>query len=324
MKAEPEQPVTPLVTEAEAILHSIIRFKMRSWPHDLEDLYQEARMQLWQRMQVVPDLPKDLPDEAWRSIAATIAWRVCAQRLRQANPQFQALRNRVLYALTRQNGFAQWRERDKTVAGFAEWQGKKDALASGRLRAVLEDRSFVWQRQRWAGAQGAAQGAALIELLAAIFNQAAAPIALNELVAWLAEFLQLAEPQAESLDALTERELLSAEANPAWLTEQRVFLQRMWEELRELPVHQRAALLLNLRDEAGRGCIALFVITGVATLAQLAAALEMTDERFAALWNDLPLEDLRVAELLGLTRQQVINARKSARERLARRLRGFA
>ena len=319
MKAEPEQSVSSVTAEAEAILQSIIRFKMRSWPHDTEDLYQEARLQLWQRMQAM----QNVPDDAWRSIAATIAWRVCAQHLRQANPQFQALRNRVLYALTRQSGFAQWRAGDKTVAGFAAWQGQLAAMPSGRLREKLEDRSFVWQRQHWAGAQGP-PGVALIELLAAIFNHAAAPIPLNELVAWLAEFLQLAEPQAATLDALTERELLSAEADPAWLVEQRVYLQRLWEELRELPAHQRAALLLNLRDEAGRGCIALFVITGVATLAQLAAALEMPEERFAALWNDLPLEDVRVAELLGLTRQQVINARKSARERLARRLRGFA
>jgi DNA-directed RNA polymerase specialized sigma24 family protein len=320
LRVEAEQFTSTLVTEAEAVLQSIIRFKLRACPHEAEDLFQEARLQLWQRMQAVQDVPQTVPKDAWRSIAATIAWRVCAQRLRQSHPQFQALRNRVLYALTRQAGFAQWRAGEQTIAGFAEWQDQRAPLSQGRLRILLKDRAFAWQRQRLAGAQGAS----LIELLAAIFNQAAAPVPLNELVAWLAEFLQLAEPKAETLDALTERELASAEADPSWLTEQRVFLQRLWEELRELPLHQRAALLLNLRDEAGRGCIALFVITGVATLAQLAAALKMTDETFAALWNDLPLEDLRVAELLGLTRQQVINARKSARERLVRRLRGFA
>ena len=51
--------------------------------------------------------------------------------------------------------------------------------------------------------------------------------------------------------------------------------------------------------------------------------LEIGVEDFAAVWNDLPLEDMRIAELLGLTRQQVINSRKSGRERLARRLKGF-
>jgi hypothetical protein len=67
----------------------------------------------------------------------------------------------------------------------------------------------------------------------------------------------------------------------------------------------------------------LFPVTGIASVRQIAAALELTAEKFAAIWNELPLEDARIAELLGVTRQQVINARKSGRERLARRLKGF-
>jgi len=102
-----------------------------------------------------------------------------------------------------------------------------------------------------------------------------------------------------------------------------MFLQRLWEELTQLPVNQRAALLLNLKDASGFGCITLFPAIGIATIRQLAAALELSAERLAELWNELPIEDARIAELLGLTRQQVINARKSGRERLARRLKGF-
>jgi hypothetical protein len=49
----------------------------------------------------------------------------------------------------------------------------------------------------------------------------------------------------------------------------------------------------------------------------------MSPESFAELWNELPLEDTRIAGLLQTTRQKVINARKSARERLARQLKGF-
>jgi hypothetical protein len=64
-------------------------------------------------------------------------------------------------------------------------------------------------------------------------------------------------------------------------------------------------------------------LQGIATMREMAQALAMPAEEFAALWNDLPIEDARIAELLGLTRQQVINARKSGRERLARRLKGF-
>jgi len=93
--------------------------------------------------------------------------------------------------------------------------------------------------------------------------------------------------------------------------------------MEQLPRNQRAALLLNLKETSGFGCITLFPATGIASVRQLAAAVEMTPESFAELWNDLPLEDAKIAELLGLTRQQVINARKSGRERLTRRLRGF-
>ncbi|MGH9763461.1 MAG: hypothetical protein ACREAC_21730, partial [Blastocatellia bacterium] len=41
----------------------------------------------------------------------------------------------------------------------------------------------------------------------------------------------------------------------------------------------------------------------------------------ANLWDELPLPDSKVAEYLGITSQQVINLRKSARKRLAYHLR---
>ena len=105
--------------------------------------------------------------------------------------------------------------------------------------------------------------------------------------------------------------------------EQREFLRELWAEVLQLPVRQRYALLLNLRSADGAGCIALLPLTGVATLRQIAAALELPDKELAALWGRLPLEDAALAEYLALTRQQVINLRKAARARLARRLKKF-
>jgi CRP-like cAMP-binding protein len=63
------------------------------------------------------------------------------------------------------------------------------------------------------------------------------------------------------------------------------------------------------------------VLTGTARFDDVATALGMTAEELSAIWNDLPLDDLRIAALLNVTRQQVINLRKSARDRLRRRLR---
>jgi len=104
--------------------------------------------------------------------------------------------------------------------------------------------------------------------------------------------------------------------------ERRTYLGRLWEEIRRLPPRQAAALLLNLRDGQGRNAAALLPLTGIATLREMAAAMALTAETLAGLWGRLPLDDAAIAGLLGATRQQVINLRKSARERLARRMRG--
>jgi hypothetical protein len=51
----------------------------------------------------------------------------------------------------------------------------------------------------------------------------------------------------------------------------------------------------------------------------LAGTLEMDRGALDRLWDRLPVDDQTIAKRLGLTRQQVINLRKSARARLARR-----
>src|SRR5206468_2481028 len=107
------------------------------------------------------------------------------------------------------------------------------------------------------------------------------------------------------------------------VVEHRLYLERLWEEIRQLPPRQRAALLLNLRDAEGRGMIEMLPITGIAGPSEIAAALELPPEQFAALWNELPIEDAAIARLLGCERQQVINLRSVARRRLERRLRGL-
>jgi hypothetical protein len=98
-------------------------------------------------------------------------------------------------------------------------------------------------------------------------------------------------------------------------------LGELWRDVIELPRAQRCALLMNLRDAGGNGVIELIPATGTASFESLAEVLEITSEALARLWPDLPLEDARIAEMLGLSRQQVINLRKSARERLFRRRR---
>ena len=80
-------------------------------------------------------------------------------------------------------------------------------------------------------------------------------------------------------------------------------------------------MLLNLRDDQGRDRLALLTLTGLATRGDLARLLELPEPELAELWGDLPLDDRTLALRFDLTARQVINLRKSARARLARRLR---
>jgi RNA polymerase sigma factor (sigma-70 family) len=102
--------------------------------------------------------------------------------------------------------------------------------------------------------------------------------------------------------------------------ERRELMARLWSEIAALRPLQRAALLLNLRDHHGGNALLLFLLLGIAGIDALASAAGMGADELVQLWNDLPLDDLTIAARLGVSRQQVINLRKSARERLSRRL----
>jgi RNA polymerase sigma factor (sigma-70 family) len=325
--AQADEILSQVITKhAEPVIKGVIRFKLRlnsfreTQREEADDIHQEVVLQLIAQLQRFRKLPAGNPITDVRGMAAVIAHRTCARWMRRQFPERHALKNRLHYLLTRQRGFALWQDKEgKLLAGFALWQTQKKPATTTRslseieklpphIRALRSDKP-----QELAGA------------IASIFNYLGGPIDFDELVSGVAAIQGISDQPIESLagDDETAPEPAAAEPDPAWRIEKKMFLQRLWEELQQLPLNQRAALLLNLKDASGFGCITLFPATGIATVRQIAKVLEISAEQLAQLWNDLPMEDTRIAELLGLTRQQVINARKSGRERLARRLKGF-
>jgi DNA-directed RNA polymerase specialized sigma24 family protein len=316
-----------ITVHAEPVIKGVIRYKLRLTTYgaiqraEADDVYQEVILQLLAQVQRFRKLPEEHPITDLQGIAAVIAHRTCSGWMRRQFPERHALKNRLHYLLTRQRGLALWQdEKARLVAGFAVWQQQKKMVAhfvpsSNDEGLAVQIRKIKVGKQHELG-----------DAVATIFNQVGGPIEFDELVGVLATLLGIIDQRIESLAENEEGvafEPVAGEPDAAWQLEKRIFLQRLWEELQQLPLNQRAALLLNLKDSSGRGCITLFPATGVASARRLADALGMTADEFGQLWNDLPLEDARIAELLGLTRQQVINARKSGRERLARRLKGF-
>jgi len=317
-----------ITVHAEPVIKGVIRHKLHlnssqaTQKAEAEDIYQEVLLQLLAQLQRFRRQPGGHPITDLRGMAAVIAHRTCSRWMRRQFPERHAFKNRLHYLLTRQRGFALWQDEDgKLVAGFAAWQGQKKAVPAARLGHPSNGEGL---RPPLHALKSGRPGE-LSDALAAIFNHLGGPVEFDGLVSALAAQLGIRD---QPLEALAEDDAVGflpagGESDPAWQIEKRIFLQRLWEELQQLPLNQRTALLLNLKDAGGQGCITLFPATGIATLRQLADALAMSADDFARLWNELPLEDARIAELLGLTRQQVINARKSGRERLERRLKGF-
>jgi hypothetical protein len=161
-----------------------------------------------------------------------------------------------------------------------------------------------------------------LQLIAEIFDRNGAPLTLDDLVTIVAELAQIKDNQPQiSIDDDYVGSYAVSRQEADMSIDQRSQVERLWLEVCALPLRQRVALLLSLRDANGRAVLTLLPLIGIASLRQLADALEMPADKLAELWNKLPLEDTTIAESLRVTRQQVINLRKSARSRLARRTR---
>jgi hypothetical protein len=203
----------------------------------------------------------------------------------------------------------------QSVCGLAGWSDNVSGEASDadldRIPPLVPPLALTWN-----DAIGRTQ---IVRALDHVFAHARKPVELERLVEKIAELFQLPVTPAQSVaEERIERidETASVESSLVY----RSALVEVWREIDLLPPRQRVALLLGLRDEDGSAIMSLLIFLRIATFDDLAAAVELSRDELAALWDQLPLPDLVIAERLELTRQQVINLRKSARFRLGRRL----
>jgi len=243
----------------------------------------------------------------FEAFVSVIAYRACSGFFRRSQPEIHRLRNRLRYLLETQTGLAVWEdERGAWWCGLEPWRGRQDES--------MANRSSLGEKVT-AGPLAPAEPVAAVTH---VLRLAGGPVPFDELAQVMAEIWNVPTGRAE----LVPDQIICAAPSTQARLEQRQWVERLWHEIRELPSRQRSALLLNLHDGAGESVTTLLAVTRVASVGDLAHALEMTIEAFAAIWKDLPWSDLRISGLLGITRQQVINLRKSARERLTRRILG--
>jgi RNA polymerase sigma factor (sigma-70 family) len=291
-----------MLVRARPVIDGVLsRFARQTYglqPSDADDIASIVLLRLVRKLRAVPESP----DEAIRKFddyVAGVTYHAIHDAARHRRPERTRLESRLRYVLTRDPRLAMWGMTGATFCGLAAWT---DSLPNG-ARPLAELQSLRLDRERPADA--------LVEL----FEWSGQPMPFEVVVQELAVHWNIRDEQHDGLDDLVDH-------RPGQLAdfETRQMLALLWTEIGELPARQRAALLLNLRDAGGLNALALFPLTGVASFADVAAAAGMSAEELSSIWKTLPLDDRRIAARLGATRQQIINLRKSARERLRRRM----
>jgi DNA-directed RNA polymerase specialized sigma24 family protein len=282
---------------------------------DADDLVQRVQLQVLRVMRRAGDRI-----ESFVPYVATAARNAVNQVIRRNNSHWYSMSNTVRYVLTHHPELALWRLDDqREVAGLARDRGQSP-FPDAR---DLSEAEALFRRENHHEPNRARRK---VNMVRAIVLAAGGPVWFDTLVNTAVVWADLQNRRPRSLDeqVAEDRSLADAIASGRPSAEQQIVsheaVRQLWEEIRGLAelVHRRV-LLLNVSEGLGAS-IETFEEANIATIAEIADALEYDREWFAALCNSLPLPDGQIAGMLGLTPEQVTDRRKSARRTLARRM----
>lgn len=283
---------------ARNVLQGYVRTGWPLAPADIDDIAGQVTINMLRKLLALTVME----EESVQSLDAYVVTltRNCVRNfMRTRSPERARMKARLRYLFTQDERLAMWIHDRLTLVGLAPWSKTDPAHAEEReVRAVVSEE---WRDDR-----------PPVEGILRILRRVGKPVILAHL---LSAFLSLEphyappEPASEPATDLHEQ-----------IVEARQYLRILWSEIQTLLPAQRAALLLNLREPGSGNALTLFLSSRIASLQEIAESVSMSAEELNERWEELPLDDHRIATVLGRTRQQVINLRKSARERLTRRM----
>lgn len=283
-----------LAERALVVADHVVRRRCRGWnvaQHVRDDLRGEVVVRLLKRLRQAEEEPQTAQIHRFDEYIAAVASRLVDDLARALFPEWTRIKHRALYLLNHDDRFRVFVD------------------AAGRTMCERVHPSPAQRRVRTRAAQALA--ASILEIL----GEAGQPLSVDDVVNALAR--RSGVGVAANFSGPVE--LAARFDDPAAAMQSADAVRRLWSEIEQLPQRQRLALLLNARDEGGESVLRLLAATELASISALAAALGIGEDELNELWDELPLADDVIAGRLGLTRQQVINLRKAARDRLARR-----
>jgi len=252
---------------------------------DLDDLRSEVLLRLVRRL--ANGGGADILE--FEDYVAGVTFHVVDDSMRRRYPERARFANRLRYHIKHRADLTTWTYRGDLVVGLRD-EANDRRIPRAEVDAGGDVRDMASTLDRF-----------LID----------GPVLFQALVTAFVGDLQRAIVDTEEISA--GHEIASGDADAAGVA------RRFWREIEALPERQRIALLLHMRDERGDTGLLQFLASGIGADA-LAHAIGWARAELQLRWPDLPFDDNTIAALIGVTRQQVINLRKCARERLRRRM----
>ncbi len=319
---------------AAPLINKIIGAKLKPYQNaessrteyaDAEDLHQDSLVKLIAYLNLLRTNPEDYAIISFEDFVAKITYNVYNNYLRKKYPLWTKLKRQLLHLIKSRKEFDLWEEHSaklasRKLAGFTQWSGVNQTDRNNKALDELRQGSQAFVSAKFDG--NSLNKTPIDQLLRKLFEWIDQPIEINLLVEIIANLLGIKDLpnnnwQDDDMDtSITEQ----VSGDQTLEFERREYLKILWNEIKDLPILQRRALLLNLKDSDGDGLIKALPLCQIASPKEIAQALEMRVEELEGIWDELPLKDTMIGLMLGgLPNQTVINLRKSARERLARR-----
>jgi hypothetical protein len=342
---------------AEPVVRSIVRDELqvglrsdddRRENQDALELVQDVYSDLTEAVAANSDGIHDV-----KSYAAKVTYNACAEYLRHLYPARTRLRNKIHYFLTHQTGFAVWETQQMEICcGYAGWRNALPANA-GDVQALIAEPARIWASSSRPDRPKASKGSGPIRgevkaldvmkaadwsaLVEEILDALARPLKLSHLVAIASTLFRVKD---EPPDTPMEPSINPRFDDVVYRKEQ---MQRLWQVLQNFEHRWLMAFLLNLPGltKEARGEIEAFESSEVATRDQIGRLLGMIGQeyedlgyetpqwppdpgspeaRLGSAWPFLPREDTLIARALRCEKQQVINLRQVAIQKIACRM----
>lgn len=349
-----------ILAAVDPVMQGILRRKMRASlrPDDGRrdnqealDLLQNARLEVLKRLERWRS-GEDGPLEKPEHYAAVVAYHQHSEFLRAKYPAQASLKNRLRFFLRNGPEFAVWETAEGDLAcGFSGWRAAAQPMAAAdrvaSLRANPRQIDPAAIPKRLMEAMKSKDWSALLD---GIFSFLGGPIELDDLVLVVGELFGVRAAAEQDIDAQIGLGAREDHTDSVAIRQQLVWLWEIMVAFRNEGKREwLLAFLLNLPGltRESRGEIEVFPAVGVATIADIAAVVDLTAAeysaaaagnpesdgptlppdpgtpraRFEALWDHLPLGDRVLARMLSKNdEQKVINLRMVATQKAAKQL----